>query len=157
MSSIIYILIGNVGSGKSTWAKKFVKKNPNTVIICRDNIREMLNGKYIFSKEQEPLVMSIRNRCIEEVLRESYNLIVDETSLNRERRNGLTSFIKFVEPRIIINYVIFRTPREKCIENRTKNNKGYSKEKWEEIYDWMQEDFDEPDMSKEWYQEIIEV
>ena len=38
------MLIGLPGSGKSTWAEKYITENANTVLISSDNIRKELFG-----------------------------------------------------------------------------------------------------------------
>ena len=50
MSKII-VLVGNIGSGKTTWIKKFLKKTKGKyVVVSRDAIRYMMGGgKYIFA------------------------------------------------------------------------------------------------------------
>ena len=42
------------GAGKSTWAKRYKKEHPNTIIISSDEIRYELTGSYQdFSKQKE--------------------------------------------------------------------------------------------------------
>ena len=56
----LYILIGNIGSGKSTWAREKVKSTPRTIIVNRDALRTMVGGgEYIFDKEMEPFPYGI--------------------------------------------------------------------------------------------------
>jgi len=48
----LIILIGNLGTGKSTFAKTLVEKG--YINISRDSLRYMIGaGKYIFNKEFE--------------------------------------------------------------------------------------------------------
>ena len=42
--SHIYILSGIPGSGKSTWARKFLKASPDTVVVSRDELRKSMYG-----------------------------------------------------------------------------------------------------------------
>ncbi len=54
----IIITRGIPGSGKTTWAKNFVKNNPNYIRISRDDLRSILIGKWDWSIED--VVKSLR-------------------------------------------------------------------------------------------------
>lgn len=71
---------GLPGSGKSTWAKEFVKKNPDTIRVCRDDLRRM-RGTYWLPK-QEDLITEMELACIEAAIYEGKNVIVDATNFN---------------------------------------------------------------------------
>ena len=48
----LLILQGIPGSGKSTWARKFIKdKSKSWIIVNRDAIRDMLGNYWIPSRE----------------------------------------------------------------------------------------------------------
>lgn len=77
----LLILSGIPGSGKSTWARKFIKTNSKEwVIVNRDSIRDML-GIYWIPK-RENLVTIIEENMITAALSEGFNVIVDATNLN---------------------------------------------------------------------------
>ena len=51
----LIILVGNIGSGKSTYAKKYQKKG--YIVIARDQLRYAIGGgEYIFNTKYEPLI-----------------------------------------------------------------------------------------------------
>ena len=60
----VIITKGLPGSGKSTWAKKLIDKNPNQYKrINKDDLRAMLdNSKH--SKDAEKFVLKIRNQIM---------------------------------------------------------------------------------------------
>ena len=45
------VLQGCPASGKSTWAKEFIKDKPNWVIVSRDEIREGTGKYWVPSRE----------------------------------------------------------------------------------------------------------
>lgn len=60
----LIILIGNIGCGKSTLAKKLVKKG--YCIISRDSFRYMIGaGNYIFDLKYEPAVKCANLNTVE--------------------------------------------------------------------------------------------
>ncbi len=51
----IIILVGNIGSGKTTLAKKYAKKG--YVIIARDDLRYNIGaGQYVFDRKLEKAI-----------------------------------------------------------------------------------------------------
>lgn len=89
--SKIHILIGYSACGKSTYARELLEKEPNTVIIGRDKIRELLfgytessvSGYYLRHdlKEKEHTVTRYQNILIDRALRKRQNVILDNTHL----------------------------------------------------------------------------
>lgn len=73
---------GIPGSGKSTWARNFIKNNSkNWVIVNRDSIRDMLGNYWVPSREK--LVDKIEEFNICMALTSGYNVIIDATNLNK--------------------------------------------------------------------------
>jgi predicted kinase len=77
----LLILSGIPGSGKSTWARKFIKTNSKEwIVVNRDSIRNMLGVYWI--PNREGLVTIIEKNMITSALSEGYNVIIDATNLN---------------------------------------------------------------------------
>lgn len=79
MSKII-VLQGPPASGKSTFAKNFIKDNHNYVIVSRDSIRESLGEYWVPSREN--LVDKIERDNIVNAIDMGYNVMIDATNLN---------------------------------------------------------------------------
>ena len=75
----IIITRGIPGSGKTTWAKNFVKENPNYIRINRDDLRSMLIGKWDWAIEG--VVISTQAHMIKSFLEINKNIVVDSTNL----------------------------------------------------------------------------
>ena len=84
---------GMQASGKSWWAKDFIKKNQNFKRVSRDSIRHMLSD-YTFDKKNEKLVTIIENIIIENILDEGYNLVLDNMHLNKEKLEERKKWMK---------------------------------------------------------------
>lgn len=82
---VLTIAKGLPGCGKTTWAIQEVKnKKSETVIVCRDNIREMLAGShenYKFKGASEDLITKMQKVFIEEAYNNGWNCIVADTNL----------------------------------------------------------------------------
>lgn len=79
MSKLI-MMKGLPRSGKSTWAKDFVAKSGNAVIVSRDALRDMLHdGKW--SGRNEKVTMAAQKALVEHLLQNVQTVIVDDTNL----------------------------------------------------------------------------
>ena len=79
----LIICRGIPASGKSTWAKQWVLEDPeHRVRINQDDIRLML-GKY-WVPNREPLVQHIQKEALIEALDRGYDIVVDNTNLNKK-------------------------------------------------------------------------
>ena len=74
------ILSGIPASGKSTFAKQFVKENNGWIRINKDDIRRMF-GEYWLPK-RESLVEAVEYAIAEDAAFYGWNIIVDDTNLN---------------------------------------------------------------------------
>lgn len=161
----VYITVGLPGSGKSTWSKKFAKENPSTIIVNRDAFRTMIKDEYTFDFRYEPFIKSATNKVIEQSLEYGLDIIVDETHVKKERRLEIIKTIRDFENsyglinndngKIKIVYVWF-TENKNNIYFRMMNDRGYTKEKWEEVIDGMKKIFEEPE-ANEGYDELIKI
>ena len=78
--SKIYLPIGMIGSGKSTWARKFIKDNPGVKIVAGDDIRYMLAGgkEYAYDKSLESAIFDVLLETTQTLLCHGYDVILDE-------------------------------------------------------------------------------
>lgn len=86
----ILLVRGLPGSGKSTWAAKWVEEDPqNRFRVNRDDIRFELFGMYYLkadahgtTQEKEAHVTHIQNNLTEKALREGKSVVIDNTNLD---------------------------------------------------------------------------
>jgi predicted kinase len=156
MEQKIYITVGLPGSGKSTWARETAYDN-DTIIICKDNIRNMLKGDYIFDPVYEPLVAEIVAAAFNAALIAGFNIILDETHITRQHRVNSIERAKSrtlpTAPKIIC---VWFTEDENNLEYRMREPRGYTDIKWAEVLDKMVGRFQKP-LKKEGFDEIIKI
>ena len=111
---------GIQGSGKSTWARKWVEEDPiNRVRINNDDIRNML-GKY-WVTEREPLVSEIKQSIVINAMSRGYNIVVDNMNLNPKEIKFWQDIVHNNEVNPISKYLYeiefkdFFIPLEECI------------------------------------------
>ena len=111
----LIILQGIPASGKSTWAREFIRNNTGYVRVCRDDLRRM-RGLY-WIPEQEGMISAWEDNCIEEALKE-YSVVIDATNLNPRtvaKWEGIAKKFK-----VNVEYKLFNTPLEECIARDAK-------------------------------------
>jgi predicted kinase len=89
----VVLTVGLIASGKSTWAKQFVKDNPDYVRLSRDDFRFMIDN-YAYTEATEKLVTTFMDNCISELVKQKKNIIIDEQHLNEKRRNERINYFK---------------------------------------------------------------
>ena len=88
-----YIMIGNIGAGKSTYIKNSI---PKGIIISKDSIRYGIGGgNYIFNPNLEPVIHSTsvhmaHNFCAKQVP----EIVLDETNVEAKNRKGWIEIAK---------------------------------------------------------------
>jgi len=99
MQKIIYTK-GLPASGKSTWAKEIVDKEPGKwKRINKDDLRDMLdNSKW--SKDNEKFILSTRDDLIKAALLSKYSVIVDDTNFDSKHQLKFFQIAVEVDPNI---------------------------------------------------------
>ena len=121
----IILALGISGSGKTTWAKQWVKEDPtHRVRLNYDDIRCML-GEY-WVPEREELVKYIFDKALIEAMELGYDIVIDNMSnLNSKHQAEYAKLVEshndvYTQSQYDIEHKWFTTPVEVCIE-RDKN------------------------------------
>lgn len=119
----VYILKGLPGSGKSTWAREQIEKQPGAYKrINKDDLRSMLdNGKW--SKKNEQLILRIRDRIILMALAEGKHVIVDDTNLHPKHEEHIRALVA-KESNVVVRVKFFDVDVNTCIERDLKRQQS---------------------------------
>ena len=117
----IKILIGVPASGKSTWAKDFVKSNDNWTRVSRDDFREMLKNYGVVENKVENIINELVDATIEQSLLKKMNVIVDNTNLKDKYIQKIIEKFKFSAD---IDYQVFDISKDKAIERDRLRDKS---------------------------------
>lgn len=156
--SKLLVMCGVPGSGKSTWASKFVNEN-NAIVVSRDAIRFSLleEGEDYFSHENE-----VTEKYYEELRNllksNKYEYVIADATHNTGRAR--TNMLREVMPSGGASEIIpvyFNIPMEVCKE-RNNLRKGLAKVP-EDVIERMCHQRSKPKLRGEgyWYSEIWEV
>lgn len=131
----VKINVGVPGSGKSTWSKEFVEKNPGWVKICRDDFRFMLKNAPFLDGKGETLITDLVFDSARKALLAGYNIIMDATHV---KRTYINQVVKELGEMADIEFQVFDTPFETCVERDSLRERKVGKE----VITRMQKDFD---------------
>ena len=73
----VFTLVGLIGSGKSTWARKYAKEHPDTKIVSADAFRTMLNGEYEYDEDLDGIITRSMYDTAMNLLVNGYSVIMD--------------------------------------------------------------------------------
>ena len=151
----MYVMVGNIGTGKTTRAKRLV--DDDTLYVSEDLLVPLMtNGRY------DPPVWSIRHfnvyrklklAAVEAALLNGFNLIVDGTNISVENRVKYIDAAKRMNA-LIICYVF--PDFDIGLQNRFKEHRGQTAEMWKSVSNSLQDKFDYP-KKEEGINEIIVV
>ena len=90
----VILTVGIPGSGKSTWAKAEIAKDPsNWVRVNNDDLRAMMNGS-VWSADYEKMITDTRNYLIRDALKRGKNVIIDNLNINRRHFDDVCKIAK---------------------------------------------------------------
>ena len=122
---------GLPGSGKSTWAREYIKDDVlNIVIINNDSLRKMFNDSYWWYDDRirrntESFVIQARDELICLALRNGKSIVLDETNLHPKSEEHVRELLAQHELTADIEIMDFTSvPLETCLQNDMKREKS---------------------------------
>lgn len=132
----LILLVGIPGSGKTTYAKNYIERNPITIHLSSDTIRKELYGDESIQGDPAEVFSLMQKRAVR-ALNDGHNVIYDCTNITRKDRAGIISIC----PRFVkIECHIIWAPIDECIKRDTSRDRTVGKE----IIDRMLKRFQAP-------------
>jgi len=148
MNNTLYIAVGLPGSGKSTYAKNFIK-DKDIEYLSSDSLRAVY-GKSEEDQTVTPLVFGHIKRKVDEFLKDGKNVLVDATSVNRRERSDYINSAKKYGAKVVA--IVFKMDRQGLIDRNKKRGEQGGRVVPDWVIDKMLAKFEEPS-----YNEGIDV
>lgn len=155
MKKEIIVLIGNIGCGKSTVARRYI--DAGFVAIARDYLRYAIGeGKYIFNRDYEHLIWKTERFMLRGFMELGANIVADEVGVSRQLRK------MYIEHGKKYNYYIRAVvmpmlSMKDAVDRRMKDPHGQADRKlWEEVWTKFDSQYKEPTI-EEGFDEIINL
>lgn len=81
---MIELLVGMIGSGKTTYARKRAKQG--ALIVSHDDLTQMLHGEYRYEQELKPCYRAMMIQLAQNGIVAGRDVVIDRTHLTRESR-----------------------------------------------------------------------
>lgn len=142
MSNLI-MLVGNIGSGKTTLVKQLTKRG--YIVISRDALRYMVGGgEYLFDVDLEPEIFRIERYALRVLSDLGHNIIIDETNMSLTIRGRHFDCVKDKGYRKIA-IVMPKLSKEESVARRMQANHGNgAKEVWGDVWERFDKIYTEP-------------
>jgi len=148
MNNTLYIAVGLPGSGKSTYAKNFIK-DKDIEYLSSDELRGVY-GKDQSDQSVTSIVFGHIKRNVDEFLKDGKNVLVDATSVNRKERSDYIKTAKKYGAKVVA--IVFKMDRDGLIDRNKKRGEQGGREVPTFVIDKMLAKFEEPS-----YDEGIDV
>lgn len=151
----IIVLVGNIGSGKSTICKKYVEKG--YYVVARDALRYMIGGgNYIYNPEIEPAIFKSETNIIISLMFFKVNIIIDEVGISKKLREKYIKLAKEHNYKVIALVMPKLTMKESVDRRMNNPHQQNDRKLWEQIWTQFNSRYTEP-TKEEGFDEIIKL
>lgn len=123
MRPTLILLVGVPGSGKTTYAQKYIQEHTDIIHLSSDNIRKELWGDESIQGDNNEVFSLMQTRAID-ALNNGQSVVYDATNITRKDRSYIITLCpKFVK---IESHIIW-APIETCIERDAERERTVGK------------------------------
>ena len=141
MNKKAYILIGAPGSGKSTWGKDLIAKDPSVVRLCPDDFRAQFGTGEGDQSVSAQAFEATRNG-MKEALKNGNNVLIDATNMYRKTRGDFVRIAQFGNAKTIA--VVFEATKEILLERNKMRGAAGGRDVPEFVIDNMLRKYETP-------------
>ena len=147
--------MGNVGTGKSTLARKYVNKG--YIVIARDSLRYMIGGgKYIFNLDLEKAIWDSELAILNQFMRMGVKILIDEIGISKEMRERYIDMAKIYDYHITV-IELPKLSKKECIKRkRNVPHDQPNDELWGQVWEKFDKQYEKPTL-KEGINKIIRL
>lgn len=148
LNNKLVIMVGNIGSGKSTLSNKLAS-DFKFAVFNMDSIVEMLGGyEYTrYDKNKTDCYRDIRQFIVRNLLKKEFNCVIDSTNLTKKKRKEFIDIGKSLKVSEIVAYD-FGLGCDEYLSRRVNDPKGVDPSTWKSVYERMKNEYEAPTMDE---------
>lgn len=147
----LVLLVGNIGTGKSTIASKYAKRG--YVIINNDDIVNMIHGgEYgLYNFEINHVYKSVTNAILKSAMKLNQNIVIDRTLMSKNDRKFYIDIAK--KNNYTVKCIDFGPGNQESLNRRCqeKSNRGTTSKTWEIVHNKFYRIYEKPEYSEGFY------
>jgi len=144
MMDTLYITVGLPGSGKSTYAKEFIK-GKDVEYLSSDELRAVY-GKDETDQTVTPIVFGHIKRKVDEFLKNGKNVLIDATNVNLRERSDYINTAKKYGVKVVA--LVFNMDRQGLIDRNKKRGEQGGRVVPDWVIDKMLNKYQNPDFNE---------
>jgi len=142
--SKMYLMVGNVGAGKSILARKLALKN--CVVVSMDEIQKMTGGGIygLYDSKKKEFYRAVEMTAVVGALKSGLDIVIDRTCMGAKTRETFIEKAVQYKAEEIICFDF--GPGEEGFElrNRLKDTRGIPEQTWREVFAMMKGQYEKP-------------
>lgn len=152
----LYLMIGNIGAGKSSYTKKLIKET-GALVVSPDSLRYMYGGgEYRFDYAYESYIWDLANYAVNSAMVKGKPVILDACLVSKKARKRWLMTAKTFDYRVCA-VVLPKVSKRVSVKRRLKDNHGNgTKALWEQVWESFNNSYEEPSL-REGLNQIIWV
>lgn len=153
----LILMVGNIGTGKTTSASRLMKDDRNILTMSDDAIARMLNdghyGPDIFTQKHWPLYSEIKGTCARLALNAGFNIIIDGTHMTECKRVRFIDIADEFNAKVI---VYLHEDSKEGLKRRLADPRGSALKIWRQVHERFENEYEPPTLG-EGIDQIIRV
>lgn len=145
----IILIIGNIGTGKSTEAFKIINSTPNCLAVEDDKLIDMLHKKYNYDESLRNFYGDLQVKVIECILHLGYTAVVETLGHTPAERRRFVECAR--KARVPIKVVSMGMGSDESLFRRLKDNRGIPDSQWIKVHKKVNNEYIFPDLSEGFY------
>lgn len=133
--TVLVLVVGIPGSGKTSWVKQYVQQRPATKIVSHDDIRYELTGTTECDHTMNPQVYEMARERVKHLLEEGNDVVVDATNVSAEE---WMAYRKICLPDTLMVCKLMRITPDVAKQNQTFRSRKVPDEIIDEKWDTLQ-------------------
>jgi predicted kinase len=139
----LVLIIGNIGTGKTTLAKKYQKKG--YIVISKDGLRYCIGaGNYIYNYKYEPVIWEIEDCMLGAFMELGVNIVVDSICVSKRMRKRYIDIAQYNNYKVKC-HVLPRLSMKEAVDRRMQDpHQQNDRNVWKRVWRRFDKVYEEP-------------